>query len=162
MSKPSTISVREARFPADRPAILSFIDGIQQFENPIEPDRRVDARVAEDYFAEIPQLAAKGAIFIAEEAGKALGWVLVYRDSNELYVLEEERAIATIRELYVDAQARGRGVGQMLIGACEDWARGQRLKVVMIGVLAGNERALRIYRSAGFSPYALQLRKYVQ
>jgi len=161
LSKPSTISIREARLPADRPVILSFIDGIQQFENPIEPDRRTDARVAEEYFAEIPALAAKGAIFIAEEAGNALGWVLVYRDSNEIYVVEEERAVATIRELYVDEEVRGRGVGQALIAACENWARAQGLKVVLIGVLPGNERALRIYRNAGFSPYALQLRKYV-
>jgi GNAT superfamily N-acetyltransferase len=155
-------AIREARLPADKPAILSFIDGIQQFENPIEPDRRVDARVAEEYYAEIPALAAKGAAFIAEEAGKALGWALVYRDSNEVYVVEDERTIANIRELYVDEQARGRGVGQMLISACEDWARAQGLKVVLIGVLPGNGRALKIYQDAGFSPYALQLRKYVR
>jgi GNAT superfamily N-acetyltransferase len=162
LSKPSTISIREARFPADRPVILSFIDGIQQFENPIEPDRRVDGRVAEEYFAEIPALLAKGAAFIAEEAGKPLGWGLVYRDNNEVYVVEDERTIAYVRELYVDAGARGRGIGRMLISACEDWARTQGLKVVMIGVLPGNERAQKIYRNAGFSPYALQLRKYVR
>jgi GNAT superfamily N-acetyltransferase len=147
--------------PQDKPAILSFIDGIQTFENPIEGDRRTDARVAEDYFPEVLKLAARGASFIAEDGDTALGWALVHRDTNEVYVKEGEREIASVRELYVAASARGAGVGQALIAACEDWAKAQGIKVVMIGVLPGNERAVRIYRDAGFSPYALQLRKYV-
>jgi GNAT superfamily N-acetyltransferase len=161
LSKPSTISIRQARLPDDSATILSFIDGIQAFENPIEPDRRTDARVAKEYLAEIAERLAKCAIFIAEDAGTALGWALVGREQNAVYVREDERVYANISELYVDEKARGKGVGQALIAACEEWARGQKLGVVMIGVLPGNHRANAIYREAGFAPYALQLRKYV-
>jgi GNAT superfamily N-acetyltransferase len=163
LSKPSTISIRQARLPDDSAAILSFIDGIQTFENPIEPDRRTDAQVAEEYLAEIAERLANqpGAIFLAEDAGTALGWALVGREQNAVYVREDERAYANISELYVDERARGKGIGQALIAACEEWARSQRLGVVMIGVLPGNQRANAIYREAGFAPYALQLRKYV-
>ena len=34
------MSIREARLPADEPAILSFIDGLQDYEAAFEPDRR--------------------------------------------------------------------------------------------------------------------------
>ena len=163
MSRCWTISIRQARLPDDAAVILSFIDGIQAFENPIEPDRRTDARVAKEYLAEIAERLAKqpGAIFLAEDAGAAAGWALVGREQNAVYVREDERVYANISELYVDENSRGKGVGQALIAACEEWARRQKLGVVMIGVLPGNQRANAIYREAGFAPYALQLRKYV-
>jgi GNAT superfamily N-acetyltransferase len=153
--------IRAARLPDDAAVILSFIDGIQAFENPIEPDRRVDAQVAQEYLAEIAARLAKCAIFIAEDNGTAVGWALVSRERNAVYVRADERDYANISELYVDEKARGKGVGQALIAACEEWARGQKLGVVMIGVLPGNRRAHAIYQEAGFVPYALQLRKYI-
>ena len=61
----------------------------------------------------------------------------------------------------IDEQ-RGRGIGRALISACEDWARGRGLKVMMIGVLARNPRAHAIYRGAGFTDYATLLRKYLR
>jgi GNAT superfamily N-acetyltransferase len=161
LSKPLTINIRQARLPEDSAAILSFIDGIQAFENPIEPDRRVDGRVAQEYLAEIAARLVKSAIFIAEDKDAALGWALVARERNAVYVQEAERDYANISELYVDEKTRGKGVGQALIAACEEWARGQKLGVVMIGVLPGNDRAHAIYQEAGFVPYALQLRKYI-
>ncbi len=36
------MSIREARLPADEPAILSFIAGLQDYEAAFEPDRRRD------------------------------------------------------------------------------------------------------------------------
>ena len=34
--------IRAARLPEDEPAILSFIWGLQEFENAFEPNRRLD------------------------------------------------------------------------------------------------------------------------
>ena len=45
--------IRPARLPQDKPAILSFIQGLQVFEHAIERDRRTDAVVAEEFYSEI-------------------------------------------------------------------------------------------------------------
>jgi GNAT superfamily N-acetyltransferase len=158
------VSIRPARLPDDEVAILSFIHGMQQFEYALEPDRRVDVEVAEEFFTEIlARLRTRGGIaLIHEEQGTSTGWAVVYRDENDVYVRAEERQFALISELFVLEAARGRGIGRALVAACEDWARGQGLNVVMINVLRDNRRAEKIYRAAGFETYYTGLRKYLR
>src|SRR5580698_6554406 len=158
------LTIRNAQFPQDKPAALSFIEGLQRFEQALEPDRRIDGTVAEEFFADITaRVAARGgAMLLAERDGIALGWAVVYREQNDVYVVPEERAFAYISELYVVETARGQGVGKLLIAACEDWARKHQLGVIMIGVLPGNRRADALYRNTGYSTYSTQLRKYLR
>lgn len=154
--------VRAAQQPDDESAILSFIQGMQLFEHAIEPDRRIDATVAKEFFVEIfaRMQSRDGAAFVFEEKGAPVGWAVVYRDENEIYVRSEERAFALISELFVVEAARGRGIGKALIAVCEDWARARGLNVVMINVLRDNRRAEAVYRAAGFEIYYTGLRKY--
>jgi GNAT superfamily N-acetyltransferase len=156
--------VRIARLPDDEAAILSFIDGMQLFEYAIESDRRIDATVAKEFFVEIFSRVESrgGAVLVYEDDGVLVGWAVVYRDENDIYVRSQERAFALISELFVVEGARGRGIGQALIVACEDWARARGLNVVMISVLRDNRRAERIYRAAGFETYYTGLRKYLR
>ena len=156
--------IRPARLPADKPAILRFIQGLQDFERAIEADRRTDAKVAEEFYDEITDRVQKrnGQILIAELEGRAVGWAVVYAEENEIYVLAEERNNAYISELFVREERRGTGVGRALITACENWARAKGITVMMIGVLSGNTHADALYRRAGFVPYALQLRKHLR
>jgi GNAT superfamily N-acetyltransferase len=154
-------TIRPARLPDDKPALLSFIDGLQAFEHAFEPNRRRDAAVAEDYFAKLAaDLAARpGAIFVAEDKGCAIGWAVVHETQDDIYVIETERRIAYIAELFVTERSRGKGTGRALIAACEDWAKGRGIPVMLIGVLPGNARAKAIYEAAGYGAYAIQLRK---
>jgi GNAT superfamily N-acetyltransferase len=78
-----------------------------------------------------------------------------------LYVIEQQRTYGYIAELFVNEDARSLGVGRTLIAACEAESRRLGLGQIMIGVLAGNSRAARIYARAGYSPYSSELRKYL-
>ena len=159
----SGFTIREARLPDDEPALLSFIAGLQHYEHAIEPDRRIDPAVGADYFAVLTKRVAEnqGRIFVAEADGKAIGWAAFVVEQNAIYVVEDERTYGYIAELFVNEEARGRGVGQALIAACEAEGRAKGLKLMMIGVLAGNRRTASIYAQAGYSPYATELRKYL-
>jgi GNAT superfamily N-acetyltransferase len=160
----SPFAIRDARLPEERPALLDFILGLQYFESTFEPDRRLDASVSTEYFDKIEKdvLKGHGRILVAEDgAGRLLGWAVVHEDDNDIYVLEEERKYGYISELFLIEEARGMGVGRALIAACERWTREHGLKVMMIGVLPGNTRAKKVYEDAGFSTYALILRKYL-
>jgi GNAT superfamily N-acetyltransferase len=154
--------IRDADPARDRAVMLEFVLGLQRFEHSFEPNRRLDGAVAEDYLAPLLRTVAEkgGRIFIAEDgAARPIGWGVVHADTDDIYVIESERACAYIAELFLVPEARGMGVGRALIGACEDWARAQGLYILKIGVLPGNTRARAVYEQAGFTPYALRLRR---
>jgi GNAT superfamily N-acetyltransferase len=161
--KPTNFEIREARFPEDAPLALRFIMGLQRYERAFEPHRRIDTHVAKDYLAVLRERADKnGRILIAQnKTGEALGWAVVHEDKEEIYVVPEERCYARINELYVESEGRGRGVGRVLIAACEDWARGRNYKQVMIGACSENALAMGVYQGLGYTPYTSDLRKYL-
>ena len=53
------MSVREARLPAEEPAILSFITGLQDFEAAFEPNRRRDPAFAADHWRDAQHRCAQ-------------------------------------------------------------------------------------------------------
>ncbi len=152
-------TVRPAALPDDKPVLLDFIVGLQRFEAEFESDRRLDAAYAEDQFADLMKNIDTGTIFLAEDEGRPVGWVMVYETEGKPYVIAEERRQAIICELYVDPSARGKGAGRALLAACEDWARGRGITVIHIGHLSANSRASDVYDRAGYAPYVLLRRK---
>ena len=159
-----TTRIREARFADDKPAILEFILALQLHEHGFEADRRIDARIAEEHYAVLmPYVAAhNGTILITEDqSARAIGWAAAYECEGDVFVRSEERRHGFLAELYVVEAARGKGVGRALIAACEGWARGRNLASLRIGLLARNTAALKVYESAGYAPYTLQMRKYL-
>ena len=158
----ASFRIREAELPGDEPAIREFIMGTQLYEHAIEPDRRLDPRVAHDYLANLLADVAQrnGKIFVAiGQDGARLGWVVAHEEENDIYVVKELRLHGYISELFVVEEMRGHGVGRALIDACEGWAKARGLPLMMIGVLSGNSRAKRIYESSGYAHYALRLKK---
>ena len=156
------MTIRIARLPEDEPAILSFIWGLQTFENAFEANRRLDPAFAAEHWPVISAHAAgRGAIFIAEADGRAVGWAVVLDEPGDVFVTENERRHGFIAELFVDAPVRSQGHGRALIAACETWTRARGLTVLIINVLAGNDKAIAVYRRDGFAPYNLNLRKYL-
>ena len=154
--------IREARLPDDEPVILSFIWGLQTFENAFEPNRRLDPDFTAQHWADVEaQAAARGALFIAEAEGVAVGWAFVVEEPGDLFVAERERRYGFVAELFVEVSARGQGHGRALIAACEDWTRARGMTVLIIGVLSGNDKAAAVYRRDGFAPYNLFMRKYL-
>lgn len=158
-----SFSIRDFDLSRDKPAALSFIMGSQLYEREVEPDRRIDPQVAEDYFPVLMDEVTKkrGRIFVAEQDGVAIGWAAITVEEAPLFVAEEERTYGYIAELFVDEKCRGLGVGQALIEACENEGRRLGLGHLMIGLLTQSRRTMDIYRQAGYQPYTSELRKYL-
>ena len=156
------MTTRAARLPDDEPAILSFIWGLQKFENAFEPNRRLDPDFASEHWADVQvEAAARGAMFIAEQDGQPVGWAFVVEEAGDLFVKKDERRYGFVAELFVEASARGQGHGRALIAACENWTRARGMTVLLIGVLSGNDKAAAVYQRDGFAPYNLFMRKYL-
>lgn len=157
------MTIREAKLPSDEPAILSFINGLQDYEAGFEPDRRRDPDFAAQHWRELQHRCAEkhGIMLIAEDADKAVGWAFAYEQHGELFIVEPERRHGFLAEIFVSPEARGKGLGRALIEACEDWARGRGHKLLTIGVLAKNPGAIRAYQASGYAPYAITMRRYL-
>jgi GNAT superfamily N-acetyltransferase len=127
----------------DRAAALAFIDGSQAYGLMQQVEKK------------------RGRVFLAEEDGRAVGWAVFVVEQNAIFVVEAERTFGYVSELFVAEEARSRGIGRALIEACETHARALGLGLILIGVLAKNERTARIYARAGYAPYAVEMRKYL-
>jgi GNAT superfamily N-acetyltransferase len=156
-------TIRDARWPDDEAAAVSFIDDLQKYEQAFEPNRRIDPSVGADYFRTLMKRMAdnEGHAFVAEQNGNAVGWAVFVIDQEPIYVVESERRAGYIAELFVQERSRGIGAGKALIAACESHARATGLNVLMIGVLPSNTRARSVYLAAGFRPASEELRKYL-
>ncbi len=155
--------IRDFDLQRDRAAALSFIRGSQAYEHEVEPNRRLDPQVADNYLPVLMKAVAdkQGRVLVAEQDGRAIGWAIILVEENPLFVIEAERRFGYIGELFVEAAARGAGVGQALMAACEDDARRKGLGQVMVGVLTQSKRTAEIYARAGYQPYTSELRKYL-
>lgn len=155
--------IRDARLPEDAAVFAGFIDALQRFEYDFEPDRRIDEAAGRDYLAVLLGRLEKngGRIFVAEHDGRPVGWAVFVVEETPLYVIEDERRVGFISELYLERNQRGTGLGRRLMEACAEEARSRGLKVLRIGVHAKNVRARKVYGDAGFEPYSIEMRKYL-
>ncbi len=112
MDPMSALVLRDAVWPGDRKAAVSFIDGLQRYEHGVEPNRRIDASVGAEYCDVLLAAVAEhdGIVRIAELDGGAIGWVVAWHDLDDMYVVAEERRFVYISELYVEEEARGTGI----------------------------------------------------
>jgi GNAT superfamily N-acetyltransferase len=156
----SKFLIREGR-DEDRPYCARFIDALQALEHPLTQDRRLDDTIGIEYHDKLIEKARanQGKVYVAEAGGKPIGWTVAYLEEQQIFVEEHLRKFGYISELYVEPAWHGSGVGQALIAAAEAHLKSTGVKYALIGVLAGNDRAEAAYKKAGYSPYALDLRK---
>ena len=74
---------------------------------------------------------------------------------------EKERHKGLLWGMYVRPDARKAGVGRQLVEAVIDHAR-DRVEVIQLSVVSGNERARRLYASLGFVEYGLEKKSLKQ
>jgi DNA-binding MarR family transcriptional regulator/GNAT superfamily N-acetyltransferase len=79
--------------------------------------------------------------WIAEKDGEAVGSVFVVRHDDDT---------AQLRMLYVDASARGLGIGQRLVDECVRFARNVGYKRMMLWTVGILTDARKLYQKAGF------------
>src|SRR6266705_5624835 len=75
-----------------------------------------------------------------DEGGLIVGFTAVHPQDCEMYLL------------FVDPAAAGRGVGRMVLAAADDSLRAAGCREAFLYTHEQNERALRVYASAGYRP----------
>jgi GNAT superfamily N-acetyltransferase len=84
-------------------------------------------------------------VFVAELSGQVVGWVEVYART----ILVDD-GVAEIEGLVVDDDARGRGIGQVMMAFVESWAREHGCSHVYLRSNVVREAAHRFYEGLGY------------
>lgn len=92
---------------------------------------------------------SRWAMLLARAHGELVGGATVAWDTEGLDMLEGRQDLAVIWDLRVAPAARGRGVGQALFGAVEEWARGRGCRELKVETQDVNVPACRFYLAMG-------------
>jgi RimJ/RimL family protein N-acetyltransferase len=94
-----------------------------------------------------------GAIYIAVIGGSLVGMSGIGRGH-----WPKTRHFGTLWGVYVKSEWRGKHIGEALVNGCLDWAGGNGLSVVTLGVNNANIAAIRCYQCCGFTIYGVEPR----
>ena len=155
-----TVRVRTA-LAADREAIVGLIRALNIHEAAITGDRLVTHSAADAYYLALLDRIARqeGRLLAAAAEAGVVGMLGLIVQEDQVFVRADLRRHGYVSDLVVEEAWRGQGVGRLLIGEAERLTREKGLKRLVIGVMAGNAGAERLYGELGFSLYAKAMMK---
>lgn len=148
--------VREAGFEdVGRLALVGAATFLETFAAVLDGSAIVDHCEAEHSRESYARyLASGGKAWLAETAEGAapVGFALV--GTSSLPGTDPDGGDLELKRIYSLSRFHGRGLGAALMEAALEYAVDQRARRLLLGVYAGNERAMAFYRKQGFSPVA--------
>jgi GNAT superfamily N-acetyltransferase len=143
---------------ADRAVLIEHTIALNRFEQAFTQDRALDeasATAVIDHFTR--RVGDTGLMLMAEAAGQVVGHLVLAIETAPPYLASEYRREAWVADAFVQDAWRGKGAFRAMLAIAEAHAAKAGCRRLHIGVLAGNDRAERIYRQAGFRTYAVEL-----
>jgi GNAT superfamily N-acetyltransferase len=158
----SAAVIREASAADDHVLVAQFL-ALNLHEEAVSHDRRTDHAGAVEALAAAWRGVREfdGHALVAEHGGCVVGFLFLQFRDDAVFVREELRPYAYVSELFVSEEARGAGVGAALMAEAERLAAARGVPRMMVGVLAGNAVAERLYARLGFVPHAMELVKAI-
>jgi len=138
-----TVSIRVAA-PADLPLIARFIRDLAEYEKLAHEVRFDEAKLGERLFGPRPYAE----VLIAEDDGTPVGFALFFHNFSTF----EGRPGVYLEDLFVVPEARGKGVGKMLLSRLAALAIERDCARLEWWVLNWNTHAIDFYRSLGARP----------
>lgn len=145
-----SMTIRRAQ-ETDLPALNRLLYQVHKVHSDLRPDLfREGAKKYTD--EELRKVLADEhtPVFVAEQDGQILGHAFCVEKIPSSDSLMPCRTLF-LDDLCVDEAARGKQVGRRLCAFVEDYARQRGFDRVTLHVWAGNDGALRLYESLGFS-----------
>ena len=141
------ITVRQADLadPEQAAALVEMLDAYMR--DPMEGGSAPSERVKREL---IPGLRAHPAcyVFLALCGEKAVGFTICFLGFSTF----NARPLINIHDIFVQASARGTGIGKLLLDRIEAQARSMNGCAITLEVREDNHRARRLYRKFGFEP----------
>lgn len=95
-------------------------------------------------------------IFVGEDQSQVVGYILAFIDT---FSYRRINPICEIENMFVMEEYREKGIGKILINLVKTEAKKRNVKLLRVGAIAQNEKAISFYCSQGFSEANLYLEK---
>jgi len=95
-------------------------------------------------------------VMIAQDDSGPLGYAMVRLSEGSIGYTTSE-TVADVETLSVLPDARGAGIGTALMDAVDEHLLAIGVKEVRLGVIAGNDDAIRFYEQRGMQPFTVTL-----
>lgn len=145
-----SISVRVVDYfnPTDRADLLAMLD--MYANDPMGGGEGLDADVKDRLCDDLANFS--GAVsWLAHSGERPVGLL----NAMPGYSTFKARPLMNIHDIAVDPAFRGKGVGQALLGALQEYARARGCCKLTLEVLSGNRVAQASYARFGFAQYEL-------
>lgn len=115
-----------------------------------------DEQFLRDYGNQIRQSLGNPSegLFVLEQDGRARGFLWMSLVSTMV-----DPRVGYIRNIYVVPELRGEGHGKRLVEFAEEWCQSRGISVLALDASCCNERAVSVYREAGFEAVRLRMEK---
>lgn len=161
------MNIRKARHD-DRETYIGFAVKLSEFNRKHHPE----ASKQDDHEAVLACIRQRAAetfeapcedtlILIAEEGGSPLGYALGRIYEEDPCADNGTGRTGLFDELYVDASARGCGLGQKLLDETMAWFVSKGIRRIKLHAYSWNVTAREIYKRNGFEEYAVSYEKYI-
>jgi ribosomal protein S18 acetylase RimI-like enzyme len=160
MARSSGVTIREYR-EADKAAVIDLVRDLQAHELAIYEMMKAPADMGAWYIDHIKDEVAKyqGRFLVAEGPKGLAGYATLLIDVPSDDPVEIEHTYARVADLSVAKAHRGKGIGTALLHECEAHAKARGQTILLIGVLAGNHRARKLYHAVGFRDVGITMTK---
>ena len=140
--------VRDA-VPADRKAIAEIYRTLFEAMSNLQPQYIQAAEQDPDFILKIITESKKD-ILVAQCGVQLLGFALVLMTHTPPYRCFVPHPYADLLDLAVLPDARGNGLGTLLLQAVKGWAKAYGADYLELGALSNNQGAIRLYEREGF------------
>lgn len=156
----SMVSIRRYA-QADRESLRGLVLELHETLRPMDSDLAPGDQIIERHFEGLMSYVTQtnGAIFVADDDGRLIGYVCVFGAVTPDEVDERPDSYSFIAELFVRSEYRGLAIGRELIERAEHHAAARGSYKLELKVLAQNESAMRFYESLGYAPRVIVMRK---
>lgn len=141
--------------PNDLALLLCWGGALHEIERAFEPQLMYNEAVSHARYMQ--ELRNRDALFlIAEHDEQAVGYLYAYVVDAPLHFATQTKH-CIIEVVYLEPQARGRGIAQDLIARCSEWARAAGASRLTAGMYAANEPSIKLLTKHGFAPYHITM-----
>lgn len=155
------VSFRAFKRGPDLEAVLALLSALNRHEAALGAPRKLDRDSVQHCLEEdIRKIRLWGGQqIVALRDGSIVGYMAVTFGEASPVIPDAIRQHVFIENLIVSEEARRLGIGGALLNRAETLAREQGFHALCLGMVPGNGVAEAVYRAAGFTPVAIEMRK---
>ncbi len=150
--------------PDDRERLRQLVLELHQTLRPLDADLAPGEEIIDTYLEHLlaTQLKTHGTILVATHDGQPVGYLCLFGKVDPETPDEINRPHAFLADLYVRRDFRRRGIGTRLLEKAEALSYRLGVHKIELGVLTGNQEAIRFYQRQGYAGRILVMAKHLR